>query len=58
MPSTQKSKWLKIKECFCKYFGHSFDNVELLMFDISKTAINANKLDPKIKCQRCGVIFD
>ena len=47
----------KIKKWFCKVFGHKFDLVEKIMFDIQLDALNADKLCPKIKCLRCERIF-
>ena len=41
----------------CKTFGHRFDSVDLLVFQIMSSAINSKELSPTITCQRCGKIF-
>lgn len=47
----------KVKDWICKTFGHSFDNVEEVMFRIQIDAINAKNLKPELKCKRCKAIF-
>jgi hypothetical protein len=44
----------KIKKWICKIFWHKFDDVEMAMCQIKKSAINENGLEHYIKCKRCG----
>lgn len=47
----------RIKEYICKIFGHSFDDIEMIMFKIKVTALNSERLDKSIKCKRCGFVY-
>lgn len=48
----------KINRWICKKFGHKFDDVLLLMFEIESKSINKEAFkDETIQCERCGVLF-
>lgn len=45
----------KVSKLICKIFGHSYDEVELLVLAIKLSAVNKDELDiPEITCSRCG----
>lgn len=57
-----------MKKLICKWFGHSFGWVELIMFkiecegrcymqDVVTGEITPSKETPSIKCNRCGEIL-
>jgi len=48
----------KIKKWICKTFWHKFNGMDLLIYQIKKSAINKKQLKHYIKCQRCGKIFN
>ena len=41
-------KWL------CKFLGHKYNPVDVLLLDIKNEAFNRNELDLSIICSRCG----
>ena len=41
----------------CRLLGHKFDTMDSLMFEIECSALNADELDPRISCVRCGNVF-
>lgn len=45
---------MKIRELVCKYFGHKFADVDILVTRIKFNAVNAEYFKSVIiKCQRC-----
>ena len=38
----------------CKWFGHSYDKIDRLMFAIMESAENRSELSRKLVCRRCG----
>ena len=42
----------------CRTFGHSFNDIGLLMFNIELSALNRDQLHPAIACRRCGDVFE
>ncbi len=46
----------KLRKLLCKWFGHSFSNVQALIFEIKTNAIN-NDMTATLKCRRCGKVF-
>lgn len=52
-----KNKILRIRKWMCRKFGHTFDEIELVMLDIKQnSAINKKEFQSEtILCKRCGV---
>ena len=43
----------KINKFLCRRFGHVTDSVDVAIYMIEVNAINAPRLNPELKCQRC-----
>jgi hypothetical protein len=53
-----KKKIEQFKKWYCKKFGHKFNDILALMFQIEHTAINKEDFkDETIKCERCKAEF-
>lgn len=50
--------WQKIKNKWCKVFGHSFNDIEFVMFKIECKALNSADLHPRIQCKVCNKVFE
>lgn len=47
-----------MKKWICKKFGHKFDEIAWVIFEIESSALNREDFkDSTISCQRCGAIF-
>ena len=54
-----KTKFIKsIQLKMCKWFGHSFDRIDLMVADIKLGALNSANLNHHITCRRCKETFN
>lgn len=48
----------KLNKWICKKFGHKFNDIEMLMFEIEAKAVNYEAFkDETIQCKRCKALF-
>lgn len=47
----------KVKLWLCEHFGHKFNDIQKLMFEIECKALNVQQLQPSITFQRCKKTF-
>lgn len=44
----------RIMRLFCRAFGHNVEPIDGVIYLLEMTAINACRLNPELKCRRCG----